>query len=346
MEGSLSGGSRRSRWKATGYGLLALIAAVTLALFSGDTPIDPSTLLRALRSPGEAGSARLLSIVLRIRAPRIALAAVAGGSLGLAGALLQSILGNPLASPFTLGVSSAAGFGASLAIVAGRSFLGNGLAIIGNAFGFAMAASLAVYVIAATLGASPLVIILAGMGLNFLFSSLTTLLYYFSSPDAVYRAVFWTAGSLSGASWNLVATLALALALALLTARRLLYDLSLIAEGERAASVVGVDVGKVRLVCLVIASLLAATTVSLVGVIGFIGLVAPHLCRLLGQDDPRALVPLSAAAGATLLVIADIAATRIVAPVILPIGAVTSILGVAFLFTLVITKRSKLWTLD
>lgn len=346
MEGSLSAGLRRSRRRAVGLGLLALLAAMAVALFSGDTPITPPALLEALRSRGEPGSERLLSIVLRIRAPRLALAAAAGAGLGLAGALLQCILANPLASPFTLGVSSAAGFGASLAIVAGRSFLGGGLGIVGNAFGFALAASLAVYALAATLGASPLLIVLAGMGLNFLFSSLTTLLYYFSSPEAVYRALFWTSGSLSGASWRLAATLGFVLAFSLLAARPLLYDLSLIAEGEREASVVGVDVRKVRLACLALASLLAAAAVSLVGVIGFIGLVAPHLCRMLGQDDPRSLVPLSAAAGGTLLVLADLAATRLAAPVILPIGAVTSLLGVAFLFALVLARKGRLWSLS
>jgi iron complex transport system permease protein len=245
-----------------------------------------------------------------------------------------------------MGLSSAAGFGASLAIVAGRSILTNELAIVGNSFSFAMGASITVYALAATFGASPLLIVLAGMGMNFLFSSLTTLLHYFSSPEAVYRALFWTSGSLSAASWDSVVVLSVVLALSLASSWPLLYDLSLVVEGEKEAVVVGVDVRKVRLSGLFISSVLAATTVSFVGVIGFIGLVAPHLCRMLGMEDPRGLVPLSAALGGALLVLADVAATRIAAPIILPIGAVTSLLGVAFLVTFALAKGRRQLTLD
>ncbi len=345
MEGSISRRRSRVRQRMVLFGLAIMIAAMAAALFSGDTPIRPADLIRAATSHGDADSERLLSILLRIRAPRIVLAAVAGASLGMAGALMQGILGNPLASPFTLGLSSAAGFGASLAIVAGKSLFANGFAIIGNAFGFSLGASMVVYALAATFGASPLIIVLAGMGINFLFSSLTTLLQYFSTPEAVYRAIFWTSGSLSIASWDAVAAIAAVLGLSLTVVAPMLYDLSLVVEGEKNASVVGVDVRKVRLSGMLIASILAATTVSFVGVIGFIGLVAPHICRIFGMDDPRGLVPLSAVFGATLLVLADIAATRIAAPVILPIGAVTSLLGVAFLAAFAIARRRRLWSL-
>jgi iron complex transport system permease protein len=255
---------------------------------------------------------------------------------------MQSVLGNPLASPFTLGVSSAAGFGASLAIVAGHSLLADKLAIIGNAFVFAMGANLIVYILAASLGASPLLIVLAGMGINFLFSSLTTLLHYFSTPEAVYRALFWTSGSLSISSWDSVLTLFIVLSISLIVVWPLLYDLSLVVEGDAWAMVVGVDVYKVRLSGLLIASVLAAVTVSFVGVIGFIGLVAPHLCRLAGMEDPRGLIPLSAITGGTLLILADLAATRLAAPIVLPVGAVTSLLGVAFLAAFALSKRMRM----
>ncbi|PKL24009.1 MAG: iron ABC transporter permease [Spirochaetae bacterium HGW-Spirochaetae-3] len=333
----------RNKSLIVALGLSAVLIAAFAAMFAGDTPIKPAAFFSALLRPGDPVAARTAAIMLRIRLPRIALAVVSGAGLGLSGALMQSILGNPLASPYTLGISSAAGFGASLAIVAGRSVLATGPIIAGNAFCFSMAASLAVYAMASTLGASPLIIILAGMGLNFFFSSLTTLLHYFASPEAVYRAVFWTSGSLSSASWDSVATLSALLVLSLLVTAPLLYDLSIIVEGDSNASVVGVDVAKVRLACLLVSALMTSCVISIVGVIGFIGLVAPHISRMLGMDDPRLLVPLSSAIGATLLVLSDVAAMRIAAPIVLPIGAITSIVGVVFLFSLVIVNRKRLW---
>lgn len=326
------------------FGLSLLLLVMSIAFFLGDTKITPAMFLQALVSNNNYDSDQLLAIMLRIRAPRILLAAIAGGCLGMAGALMQSLLGNSLASPFTLGISSASGFGASLAIVAGHSVISGEFAIISNAFLFAMIACLSVYALASLFGSSPILIILAGMGVNFLFSSLTTLLHYFASPEAVYRAIFWTAGSLSNASWRVVSIESGVFCLSFVLLLPLLYDLSLVATGDRNAIVVGVDVRRVRLSGLILASFLAASAVSFVGVIGFIGLVAPHLCRLIGVEDVRGLVPLSAITGGILLVLSDIAATRIAAPIILPIGAITSLLGVVFLLALVILRGRRSWT--
>lgn len=346
MQGQIGKKRAEYRLRSILAGIVILVVTMVLALFSGDTPITPVSLFRAMGNRGLPGAGGILAIVFRIRVPRIVLAAVAGASLGTAGALMQGVLGNPLASPFTLGISSAAGFGASLAIVAGRSILSDEFAIVGNAFVFAMAASMVVYALAAMFKASPLIIVLAGMGMNFLFSSLTTLLHYFSAPEAVYRALFWTSGSLSLSSWPTIAFMGVIFIIFFLLSTGLLYDLSLVIEGESSAAMVGVDVRRTRLSALLFAAIMAASTVSFVGVIGFIGLVAPHLCRMLGMGDPRGLIPLSAITGALLLVLADIAATRLAAPVILPIGAVTSLLGVLFLSLLILFNRKSLWNPD
>ena len=327
-------------------GFIILVFTMLFALFSGDTKITPAMFLQALLSGEDHDSANIIIIMLRIRIPRILLAAIAGGSLGISGALMQSILGNSLASPYTLGVSSASGFGASLAIVAGHSFLSGEFAIITNAFLFAIAACLAVYALASIFGSSPLIIILAGMGINFLFSSLTTLIHYFATPEAVYRAIFWTAGSLSNASWNIIGILFLVLTSSLIMIYPILYDLSLVTTGDKNALIVGVDVRKIRLVGLILASLLAASSISFIGVIGFVGLVSPHFCRLVGMEDPRGLIPLSGVTGGILLVLSDIVATRIAAPIILPIGAITSVIGVIFLFGLVVVRGRRIWIQD
>lgn len=340
---SLRGDGIRSRSTAILLSFMVLVITMLAATFSGDTPIGIPGIMKAMANRDLPGAQRILAILWRIRLPRIFLAAMVGASLGFSGAIMQSILGNPLASPFTLGISAAAGFGASLAIVAGWSIVSDTLAIVGNAFAFSMAASLIVLYLSSAMGGSPLIIVLIGMGINYLFSSMTTLLHYFSSPEAVYRALFWTTGSLSSASWNSVVISGVVLILSMLTMQPFLYDLSIAIEGDKHASVVGVDVKQVRLVGLIVSALVSSVAVSLVGVIGFIGLMAPHIARAFGMGDPRGLVPLSAVIGASILVLADIAAMRIIAPVILPIGAVTSILGVAFFFALILSRRKHLW---
>lgn len=285
-------------------------------------------------------SEKIKRVILFLRLPRVLEASIVGASLALSGALMQTILSNNLASPFTLGISSSASFGAALAIILNVSFFNGRLAIIGNAFLFSMISILVLYFVIINSNSTKRTIILAGISINYLFSSLNTLLQHFSSPEAVYQVSFWTSGSLSKSSYDSIMILTIILIIGIIIAILLLSDASNIMLGERAAQSIGINVRFIRITLLGVSSFLAASSVSMVGIIGFIGLVAPHLCRLLGFRNPRQLVPMSMLLGSTILVFSDFVSRRITSPTILPIGAITSLIGVPF-FLLLIWRSSK-----
>ena len=284
-------------------------------------------------------SARLVRVLYKIRLPEVTIAITAGAALGLAGALMQILLDNSLASPFTLGISSASSFGASVAIILGFT---QGIAWLSTslfALIFAMAAVGLLMLVSSIMGISKKTIILVGMAVNFFFSSANTLIQYYASPDAVYQIVFWSSGSLTNAklydSLRLFIVFGLCLVISLLFSK----DMAIIQHGERDALMKGINVNLERLLFLFVASLLASLSVSVVGVIGFVGLVAPHLCRLLGLDSPKLLIISSGITGGLMLVVADVLSKTLLHPTILPIGSITSVIGIIFLLILLIAKR-------
>ena len=282
---------------------------------------------------------RLVHVLCRIRLPELLIAVTAGAALGLAGALMQILLDNPLASPFTLGVSSASACGASFAIILGFT---HGIVWLSTslfALIFAMASIGLILALSSFMHISKKTIILVGMAVNFFFSSVNTLIQYYASPDAVYQIVFWSSGSLTNAS--LVDALRLFMVFAVCLFISLLFsnDMATIQQGERDALMKGVNVNAERRLFLLIASLLASFSVSIVGIIGFVGLVAPHLCRLLGLDSPKLLILSSGITGGLMLVLADALSKTLMHPTILPIGAITSLFGIGLLLVLMICKR-------
>lgn len=283
--------------------------------------------------------ARLVRVLYKIRLPEVTIAITAGAALGLAGALMQILLDNSLASPFTLGISSASSFGASVAIILGFT---HGIAWLSTslfALIFAMAAVGLLMLVSSIMGISKKTIILVGMAVNFFFSSANTLIQYYASPDAVYQIVFWSSGSLTNAklydSLRLFLVFGFCLVISLLFSK----DMAIIQHGERDALMKGINVNLERLLFLFVASLLASLSVSVVGVIGFVGLVAPHLCRLLGLDSPKLLIISSGITGGLMLVVADVLSKTLLHPTILPIGSITSVIGIIFLLILLIVKR-------
>ena len=309
---------------------LSLIIVSVISLFFFPSPADFSM----------EGS-RLLHVLYRIRLPEILIAITAGAALGLSGALMQTLLDNSLASPFTLGVSSASACGASLALTLGFAHKLVWLSTSLFALVFAIAAVGILMLLSSFMGVSKKTIILVGMAVNFFFSSANTLMQYYASPDAVYQIVFWSSGSLTNA--RLVDSLRLFLLFIICLFISLLFsrDMAIIQHGEKDALMKGINVNLERLLFLFIASLLASLAVSVIGIIGFVGLVAPHLCRLLGLNEPKFLILSSGISGALMLVLADIVSKTLIKPTILPIGAVTSILGILFLLILLIAKRRK-----
>jgi len=253
---------------------------------------------------------------------------------------MQGILKNPLASPFTLGIASAAGFGAALAIVLGAGFVGGEYLIIFNAFIFTLLASLSVYGLAKYKGITPETMILAGIAIMYLFSAMTSFLQYIGQAEQVQEVVFWMMGSLGRSSWDKVWVVTAVIAACFPYLLLKSWDINALGAGDETAKSLGVDVEKTRVICMVLVSLITASVICFTGTIGFIGLVAPHITRMVIGGDHRFLLPASALVGGLLLLAADTVARTIMAPVILPVGIMTSFLGVPF-FVYLFMRRKK-----
>lgn len=335
--------TRRKSLILSGFGLaLLLIVALDIALGPAGLPLWE--VIRTIAMPGSSSAATQV-IVWDIRLPMALMAVVIGASLAVAGAEMQTILNNPLASPFTLGISAAAGFGAALAIVVGVSvipFAGDFL-VAANAFFFAMLASIFIYLVSRLKGVTTETMVLLGIALVFLFSSLLAFLQYIASEQALQQVIFWTLGSLTKATWTKIAIAAGVLLLVLPLFVRQIWKLTALRLGDEKASSLGIDVERLRLNVLIAVSLLAAAAVSFVGTIGFVGLVGPHVARMLVGEDQRYFLPASALAGAVLLSATSIISKAIIPGVIFPIGIVSSLIGVPFFLSLILMRRRQLW---
>jgi iron complex transport system permease protein len=281
-------------------------------------------------------------VIWNIRLPRILFGILAGMGLGMAGAVMQVVLKNPLASPYTLGIASAAGFGAALALILGQGFFGNYL-VAGNAFIFALMSSMLIVGIARHKGSTPEIMILSGIAIMYFFSACTTLMEYFADPDAVKGVVFWMVGSLGKASWDKLSVLFMVLIICFPVLLWKAWDFNVISSGDETAKSLGVEVERIRSVTMIIASLMVASIVAFTGTIGFIGLVAPHITRMIIGGDNKFVLPGSALMGGLLLAGADVVAQNIIPPVILPIGVMTSFMGIPLFFYLIMRRRRGYW---
>ncbi|WP_026478677.1 FecCD family ABC transporter permease [Alkaliphilus transvaalensis] len=280
-------------------------------------------------------------IVWTLRLPTALMAIGVGASLGVAGAGMQTILGNPLSSPYTLGISAGAGFGAALAIVTGIS----SLAFIGpyavpfSAFVFATLSSLLIYSVGKARNLTAETMILAGIGLSFLFQALQSFVQYIASPEDLQSIVFWLFGSLTRANWFNLSIIYLILAFTLPLMLKDAWKLTALKLGNEKAEGLGINVERLRIKTFIMISLITAVAVSFVGTIGFIGLVGPHVARMMVGEDQRFFIPLSAIFGGTLLSISSIISKIIVPGTIFPIGIITAMVGVPFFFSLILTKK-------
>jgi iron complex transport system permease protein len=308
-----------ARGPALAAGALSVVAVAAIAFSVGGVHLALADLLPGRGEAGE--TARMLAA---LRLPRVALAALVGGCLALAGAALQALLKNPLADPFLLGTSGGAAAGAACAALLGASPLVSPAA----AFLGAAAASVGVAALARRGGRLDLQrLLLAGLIANAFFSAMLLAAFSIASGEASRTMLFWMMGSLADATPGKVAALApyaLAGAAVLLAAAG---RLNLFAVGEESAAALGVDTERTKRVVFLAASLLTGAAVAFAGVIGFVGLLVPHGVRVIAGNDQRTLLPLSALAGAALLVAADAVSRAALAPVELPIGAITAALG-------------------
>ncbi len=335
---------RRRRTGRLIFNFTSFFLLFQFALFSlthGASSITTAEAIRAFVSPDRV-HAMLRAIVWEIRLPRICAALLAGAGLGLAGAVMQGILRNPLASPFTLGISSAAGFGASLAIVLGWGLGGSGhYLIVSNAFVFALGAFILVFFLARLRGLSSETLILSGIAVMYLFSSLTSLLQFIATSEQLSAVVFWMMGSLSGSSWLQVSLMAGIYFLSFPFLFGKAWDLNALASGSDSAHTLGVRVNRTMIFCMILSALLTASIISFTGVIGFIGLVAPHMVRLIVGGDHRYLLPYSSVTGAILLLVADTCSRILIPPSEIPLSIITSFIGVPFFIFILLSRRRE-----
>lgn len=301
----------------------------------------------------EAPGAWQDAVVINIYAPRIILAIVTGASLGVAGAVMQNTLRNPLVSPFTLGLSSAAGFGAALTIVVGPALPGgfyNG--IIGAsfmtfsvsdvmmmlmAFAFCMLSIFSVLALGRKQGLSKSVMILSGVIIGYLFQAGVTALKYISDDASLREITEWLMGGMWGATWKTVVVVAPIVLICTASMMEKSQAFNAMSSGDDVARTLGVDVDRFRRRSLITVSFSTSACIAFTGIIGFIGLMSPHICRMIMGNDQRFLIPASALMGALILLISDTAARTVLSPVEIPVGVIMYVLGGIF-FVYLITR--------
>lgn len=321
---------------------LALIAGLIADLMLGPARYGVGDVLATLFEPASASPA-MRTVIWDIRLPVALMAAVTGAALAIAGALMQTILNNPLASPFTLGISAAAGFGASLALSLGVAIIpiATDYAVPLDAFLMATFAALLIHALSRLRGVTGETMVLFGIALVFTFNALMALLQFFASDQALAAIVFWTMGSLTKANWTKLAITSAVLLAALPFLMSRAWALTALRLGDEKAASFGIPVARIRLETMLVVSLLAAVPVSFVGTIGFVGIVGPHIARLLVGEEQRTFLPASALAGAAMLSGASVAAKSILPGLIFPISIVTALVGVPFFFLLILTGRRR-----
>ncbi len=285
-------------------------------------------------------------IVWEFRAPRALFALIAGAGLAVAGAAMQSVMKNPLADPYTTGISSGALLGVALAMVLG--FTAGGVGIDGygtmvNAMIFAMLPVLAIYAMSPYLSRSPASLILAGTAVSYLFSSVTTLLLVSTSSETLAEVYHWQVGKLNEISWDSIPFVLVTCAIGSAILMLLSNKLNLMSLEDKDAKALGLDSEKLRLVCLMVLSFMAASVISFAGIIGFVGLIVPHMVRMIIGSDYRFVIPASIAVGGAFLLGCDIISRAIDVSATIPVGVVTSLIGAPIFLYLIIRQKRGVW---
>ncbi len=283
-------------------------------------------------------------VVMSLRLPRLLTAILAGIGLAIAGVAMQSTLLNPLADPYTTGVSSGAMFGATLAMISGITVIeGMKYGMVLNAFIFSLIPMLIIAFVSKVKRSSPTTMIMAGIAVMYIFNAVTTFIKLFADANALKELYEWQVGTLSYTVMSDIPIMLVFVVAGYIILQVLSRKLNLLASGDESAKGLGVDAEKLRRIILVVVALVTASIVSFTGMIGFVGLVAPHIVRMFIGSDNRYLMPAAAAFGALLLVVADLVGRVVIAPQILQVGVVTSFLGGPLFLWLILKKNSNVW---
>lgn len=325
-------------------GLFAALASAMLAATAlGAVRIPLSEVVGALwRALTRQSGGFADAVIVNLRLPRVVLAAFVGASLAAAGALYQALFRNPLADPYILGISSGAGLGAMIAIVltAGATAARFGVVPLAAFIGSGLTMLLVVRLASTRGRLDPTSLLLAGVAVSYTLAALTAFVMVYAR-EQMAAIVYWMMGGLSAASWGYVAMIVpmflLGVAYPLLSTR----ELNIMLLGDDRAGELGVNVERFKLGVLAAASLLTAAAVSVSGLIGFVGLMTPHIVRLILGPDHRLLLPASILGGATLMVVADLIARTVLAPIEIPVGIVTAVFGGPFFIWLLVRRGAR-----
>ncbi len=288
-------------------------------------------------------------IFLQVRLPRIVLCMLTGISLGLSGCIMQNLLRNPLVSPFTLGVSSGASFGAALAMVFGAQLVGTNLYFSGYplvgvfAFAFGTLSLIIVLFIAKIAHHSITVLILSGVAISSLFSAGVSILKYVSSAETLQNLDIWLMGGFWASNWSAVMTLLPFIVLCIIFVYRHAWDFNALNAGEDIAATLGVSLKKLKYISLTLVTLIASISIAFSGVIGFIGLMSPHIARSLTGSDNRYLIIASSLIGGLVLLVADTVARTLISPREIPVGIITALIGVPIFMFILFNRQKKIW---
>ncbi len=327
------------KWLIIAAMLLALAAVSFLSLLAGSSSLTFADIFHSLTGQGSREQG---IIIWNIRMPRIAAAIAVGAALSLSGCIMQCVLHNPLASSSTLGVSQGASFGAALALISiGAGTTAAPWLVTASAFAGGIATTIAMLVLSRLRISTPSSMILAGVAISSMFSGATTLIQYSADDTMVASIVYWTFGNLGRASWSEIAMIASASLLSFSFFMLNRWNYNAIGSGRHTAKSLGVNTGFLIPMSLALCALMTSVAVAFTGCISFIGLIAPHAVRKLVGNDFRFLIPGSAIAGAILLLASDIACRTAAAPIVLPVGALTSFIGAPIFLCLILRERRK-----
>lgn len=339
---------RKLTTKRIGFIVVCAVACLLLSIYAatvGSYPISPGDVFNSIldailgRTPEDYG---IYHIVVNLRMPAIVTALVCGFGLAIAGVCMQSMLRNPLADPYTMGISSGAGFGAALAMILGIEIIG-GAGTVANAFVFAILPAMVILFLSKFRNATPTMMILCGIALMYLFNAATQLFMLIADPEDLSAVYKWMIGSVDGTSMDEAVIVLIVAILGTIYVQYMSNQLNLMGLGDESAKTLGVDVERKRLILLIVVTLVAATVVSFTGIIGFIGLVAPHMVRAIIGTDNKYLIPASGFFGAFLLLLSHLVAMTIAQPTVLPVGVITSCIGGPLFLFLILRNSKEVW---
>lgn len=319
--------------------LITSLICTTLGITESSVADVLKTIIRGISSDVDLSTSE--KVILNLRLPRTTLALIAGAGLSLSGILMQNVTRNPLVSPFTLGISSAAGFGASIAILSGITiFNSNNIAIVVFAFFMSLLCAFLTFALSSKNSINSISLILVGTALNYLFQALSTTAQFIAEDTKLASIVNWIFGSLNGAKWSQVKIVTIVILICLISSQILNKNFTILSVmDDELAKTSGINPKQTRIYGLLISTLMTATIISFTGVIGFVGLAAPHIARSIIGSNNKYLIPFGSIVGALLLLISDTIGRLILSPIIIPVGIVISFIGVPIFLHQVALKR-------